>query len=66
MTVFSYSLFDDQSNLRTKHGFDPLSKDRNVRLLSNNSKETNFRSKTLGELKFTSININSIIGKKLD
>ena len=53
-------------NLRTENGFNPLSKDRNVRFLLNNSKETNFSSKALGGLKLTSININSIRDKKLD
>ena len=66
MTFFNFSdSFFDQLNLRTENRFDPLSKDRNVRLLSNNSKETNFSTKTLGGLKLTSINMNSIRGKKL-
>ena len=43
-----------------------MSKDKNVRLLSNSSKETNSSNKTLGGLKLISININSIRGKKLD
>ena len=50
----------------TQNRFDPLSKDKNVRLSSNSSKETNSSNKTLGGLKLTSININSIRGKKLD
>ena len=53
----------------TQNRFDPLSKDKNVRLSSNSSKETNSSNKTLGGLKLTSININSISsirGKKLD
>ena len=63
---FSDSCFDDQLNLMTQNRFDPLSKDRNVRLSSNSSKETNSSNKTLGGLKLISININSIRGKKLD
>ena len=63
---FSDSFFDDQLNLMTPNRFDPLSKDRNVRLSSNSSKETNSSNKTLGGLKLISININSIRGKKLD
>ena len=47
-------------NLVTENRFDLSSKDKNVRLLSNSSKETNFSSKTLGGLKLISININSI------
>ena len=50
----------------TQNRFDPLSKDRNVRLSSNSSKETNCSNKTLGGLKLISININSIRGMKLD
>ena len=50
----------------TQNRFDPLSKDKNVRLSSNSSKETNSSNKMLGGLKLTSININSIRGKKLD
>ena len=34
--------FDDQLNLMTENKFDPLSKDKNVRLSSKSSKETNF------------------------
>ena len=45
---FLDSLFDDQLNLMTENRFDPLSKDNNVRLLLNSSKETNFSNKTLG------------------
>ena len=63
---FSDSFFDDQVNLMTDNRFGPLSMDKNVRLSSNSSKETNFSSKTLGGLKLISININSIRGKKLD
>ena len=37
-----------------------------LRLSPNSSKETNSSNKTLGGLKLTSININSIRGKKLD
>ena len=50
----------------TQNRFDPLSKDKNVRLSSNSSKETNSRNKMLGGLKLTSININSIRDTKLD
>ena len=50
----------------TQNRFDLLSKDKNVRLSSNSSKETNSSNKTLGGLKLISININSIRGKKLD
>ena len=63
---FSDSFFDDQLNLMTQNRFDPLSKDKNVRLSSNSSKETNSSNKTLGGLNLISININSIRGKKLD
>ena len=63
---FSDSFFDDQLNLMTQNRFDPLSKDKNVRLSSKSSKETNSSNKTLGGLKLISININSIRGKKLD
>ena len=55
-----------QMNLMTQNRFDPLSKDRNVRLSSNSSEETNYSNKTLGGLKLISININSIRGNKLD
>ena len=37
---FSASFFDDQLNLMTENRFDPLSKDNNVRLSSNRSKQT--------------------------
>ena len=50
----------------TDNRLESLSMDKNVRLFSNSSKETNFSSKTLGGLKLISININSIRGKKLD
>ena len=50
----------------TQNRFDSLSKDKNVRLSSNSSKETNSSNKTLGGMKLISININSIRGKKLD
>ena len=48
----------------TENRFDPLLRDKNVRLSSNSSKETNFNNKSLGGLKLISININSIRGKK--
>ena len=63
---FLDSFFDDQLNLMTQNRFDPLSKDKNVRLSSNSSKEINSSNKTLGGLKLISIDINSIRGKKVD
>ena len=63
---FLDSFFDDQLNLMTENRFDPLSKDNDVRLSSNSSKETNYSNKTLGRLKLISIYINSIRGKRLD
>ena len=51
---FSHSFFDDQLHLMTENRFGPLSNDRNVRLSSNNSKETIFSSKTLDGLKLIS------------
>ena len=45
--------------------FDTLSKNKNGRLSSNNSKETTFSRKTPGELKLISMNTNSIRGQKL-
>ena len=62
----SDSFFDDQLNLLTENRFDPLSKDDNVRLSSNSSKETNFSNKTFGGLKLISIHIDSIRDKTLD
>ena len=49
----------------TQNRLDPLSKDKNVRLSSNTSKETNSSNKTLGGLKLNCNNINSIRVKKL-
>ena len=63
---FSDSFFDDRLNLMTDNRTEPLSIDKNVRLSSKGSKETNFSSKTHGGLKPISININNIRGKTLD
>ena len=63
---FSDPFFDDQLNLVTENRFNPLSKDKNVRLSSNSSNESNFNGKTFGGLKLVSFNINSIRGKKLN
>ena len=45
----------------TEDRFDPLSMDKNVRLSSNSSKETNFSNKTLGGYKLISINTVKIL-----
>ena len=50
----------------TDNRFEPLLMDKNFRLSSNSSKETNSSSRAFGGLKLISMNINSIRGKKLD
>ena len=59
---FSDSLFVDQLNLMNGNRFDPLTKGKNDGISSNCTNQTN----SLGGLKFISLNINSIRGKKLD
>ena len=59
---FSDSFFVDQLNLMNRNRFDPLTKGKNDGILSKRTNQTN----SLGGLKFISLNINSIRGKKLD
>ena len=59
---FSDSFFVDQLNLMNRNRFDPLTKGKNDGISSNRTNQTN----SLGGLKFISLNINSIRGKKLD
>ena len=59
---FSDSFFVDQLNLMNRNRFDPLTKGKNEGISSNRTNQTN----SLGGLKFISLNINSIRGKKLD
>ena len=59
---FSDSFFVDQLNLVIRNRFDPLTKGKNDGISSNRTNQTN----SLGGLKFISLNINSIRGKKLD
>ena len=59
---FSDSFFVDQLNLMNRNRFDPLTKGKNDGI---SSKRTN-QTTSLGGLKFISLNINSIRGKKLD
>ena len=59
---FSDSFFVDQSNLMIQNRFDPPTKEQNDRISSIRTNQTN----SLGRLKFISLNINSIRGKKLD
>ena len=59
---FSDSFFVDQLNLMKRNRFDPLTKGKNDGISSNRTNQTN----SLGGLKFISLNINSIRGKKLD
>ena len=58
---FSDSFFDDQLNLENQNRFDPLTKEKKTRSSSNGTNKNNFVS----GLKFVSMNINSIRGKKL-
>ena len=57
---FSDSFFDDQLNLENQNRFDPLTKEKKTRSSSNGTNKNNFVS----GLKFVSMNINSIRGKK--
>ena len=59
---FSDSFFDDQLNLETQNRFDPLSNEKKTGSSSFGTSKNNF----IGGLKFVSININSIRGKKLE
>ena len=59
---FSDSFFVDQLNLMNRNRFDPLTKGKNDGISSNRTNQTN----SLGGLKFISLNIDSIRGKKLD
>ena len=59
---FSDSFFVDQLNLMNRNIFDPLTKEKNDRISSTRTNQTN----SLGGLKFISLNINSFRGKKLD
>ena len=58
---FSDSFFVDQLNLMNRNRFDPLTKGKNDGISSNRTNQTN----SLGGLKFISLNINSIRGKKI-
>ena len=59
---FSDSFFHDQLNLENQNRFDPLTKEKKTRSSSNGTNKNNFVS----GLKFISMNINSIRGKKLE
>ena len=59
---FSDSFFVDQLNLMNRNRFDTIIKGKNDRISSNRTNQTNSH----GGLKFISLNINSIRGKKLD
>ena len=60
---FSDSFFVDQLNLVNQNRSDPLTKEnKNDGISSNRTNQTN----SLGGLKFVSLNINSIRGKKFD
>ena len=59
---FSDSFFDDHLNLENQNRFDPLTKEKKTRSSSNGTNKNNFVS----GLKFVSMNINSIRGKKLE
>ena len=59
---FFYSFFDDQLKLETQNRFDPLTKEKKIGSSSFSTSKNNF----IGGLKFVSININSIRGKKLE
>ena len=59
---FSDSFFDDQLNLENQNRFDPLTKEKKTKSSSNGTNKNNF---VIG-LKFISMNINSIRGKKLE
>ena len=59
---FSDSFFVGQLNLVNRNTFDPLTKGKSDGISSNRTNQTN----SLGRLKFISLNINSIRGKKFD
>ena len=59
---FSDSFFDDQLNLENQNRFDPMTKEKKTGSSSFGTSKNNF----IGGLKFVSININSIRGKKLE
>ena len=60
--IFSDSFFDDHLNLKNQNRLDPVTKEKKTRSSSNGTNKNNFVS----GLKFVSININSIRGKKLE
>ena len=59
---FSDSFFADQLNLENQYRFDPLAKDSGTKTPQTGS----IKDKFISGLKFASININSIRGKKLE
>ena len=62
MTNFSDSFFADQLNLEKTNRFDPLANDSGTKTPKTGSNKDKF----ISGLKFVSININSIRGKKLE
>ena len=62
MTNFSDSFLADQLNLEKTNRFDPLAKDSGTKTPKSGSNKDKF----ISGLKFASININSIRGKKLE
>ena len=59
---FFDSVFDEQLNLENQNRFDPPTKEKKTGTSSFGTSKNNF----IGGLKFVSININSIKGKKLE
>ena len=59
---FLFFFLDDQLNLENQNRFDPLTKEKKTGSSSFGTSKNNF----IGGLKFVSININSIRGKKLE
>ena len=57
-----FNFFDDQLNLENQNRFDPLTKENKTGSSSFGTSKNNF----IGGLKFVSININSIRGKKFE
>ena len=62
---FSDSFFDEQLNLENQITFDPLKK-KKKKTTTGSSAFGKSKNEFIGELKFVSININSIKGKKLE
>ena len=60
---FFYSFFDDQLKVETQNIFDPLKKGKKK---TGSSSVGTSKNNFICELKFVSININSIRGKKLE